>query len=248
MRGVLSVKRLSLLLVGAGAGGPAIAIARQLGALVSGFEADPALAASAAGRVGRSGLGKRMQIGTWDPGRPVFPLGAYHHGLALEPLGGVHAEPVLAAIAAAVRPGGQLILLQTIADLPLHPAEAGLAGGEAPDLPTEASITRMLGRLGFEVRAMEDLSERQAHLAVLGWRDAVRRLNKDRPPPPLAALLMQEAEAWSQRLDLFRLGRLRLLRWHANRKGVSVVATPPSHPGMAAPMAAPMAARVAASG
>ncbi len=218
----------SLLLVGAGTGGPACAIARRLGVWVSGFEADPALAAIAAGRAGTAGLGRRVQIKRWDPGEPAFGAGACHHGLALEPLrgagnGAVLAEPVLAAIGGALKPGGQLVLLETVADLPLPEGDGEAAvwarmENRRLDLPSEASVTRMLGRLGFDVRGVEDLSERHAHLAVLGWRGAMRRLGTERPGPMQAGLLAGEADRWSRRLDLLRAGRLRLLRWHAVRK------------------------------
>lgn len=222
----------SLLLVGAQAGGPAIAIARQLGVWVSGFESDPVLAPLGAGRARKSGLGKRVEVGPWNADQPAFRAQAYHHGVALEPLHnlatepahGGRAEPVLAAIGGALKPGGQLMLLETVADTrltPDNPAAVAWARMENRrlDLPTEASITRMLGRLGFDVRVVEDLSQRHAHLAVLGWRASVRRMREERPSPAQAALLVREAELWFRRLDLLRAGRLRLVRWHAIRKG-----------------------------
>ena len=214
----------SLLLVGAQTGGPVTAIARQLGVWVNGFESDPALAALGAERSRLSGLGKRVQVETWNPDQPVFRAQAYHHGLALEPLLGARSEPVLAAIGGALKPGGQLMLLETVAEAPLASSDPeAMAWARVEnrrlDLPTEASITRMLGRLGFDVRGVEDLSQRHAHLAVLGWRNSVRRMREERPSPVQAALLVREAELWFRRLHLLRAGRLRLVRWHAVRKG-----------------------------
>ena len=214
----------SLLLVGAQTGGPVTAIARQLGVWVNGFESDPALAALGAERSRLSGLGKRVQVETWNPDQPVFRAQAYHHGLSLEPLLGARSEPVLAAIGGALKPGGQLMLLETVAEAPLASSDPeAMAWARVEnrrlDLPTEASITRMLGRLGFDVRGVEDLSQRHAHLAVLGWRNSVRRMREERPSPVQAALLVREAELWFRRLHLLRAGRLRLVRWHAVRKG-----------------------------
>ena len=54
----------SLLLLGAGSGGPACSVATLLGAWVSGFEADPDLAAVAVDRIARRNLTKRAQIET----------------------------------------------------------------------------------------------------------------------------------------------------------------------------------------
>ena len=222
----------SLLLVGAQAAGPAIAIARQLGVWVSGFESDPILAALGTERAQKSGLGTRVQVESWNPDEPIFQAGAYHHGLALEPLHnlaiestrGGRVEPVLAAIGGALKPGGQFMLLETVADTKLAPDDTeSLAWARLEnrrlDLPSEASITRVLGRLGFDVRVVEDLSQRHAHLAVLGWRDAVRRMREDRPSPGQSALLVREAELWFYRIRMLRAGRLRLLRWHAIRRG-----------------------------
>ncbi len=222
----------SLLLVGAQAGGPAIAIARQLGVWVSGFESDPVLAPLGAGRARTSGLGRRVEVEPWNPDQPAFRAQAYHHGVALEPLHnlatepahGGQAEPVLAAIGDALKPGGQLMLLETVADTRLTPDNHEAAAwarmeNRRLDLPTEASVTRMLGRLGFDVRVVENLSQRHAHLAVLGWRNSVRRMREERPSPAQAALLVREAELWFRRLHLLRAGRLRLVRWHAIRKG-----------------------------
>ena len=214
----------SLLLVGAQAGGPVTAIARQLGVWVNGFESDPTLAALGAERARLSGLGKRVQVETWNPDQPSFRAQAYHHGLALEPLLGARSEPVLAAIGGALKPGGQFMLLETVAEVPLSPSDPEAVAwarveNRRLDLPTEASITRMLGRLGFDVRVVEDLSQRHTHLAVLGWRNSVRRMREDRPSPVQAALLVREAELWLRRLHLLRAGRLRLVRWHAIRKG-----------------------------
>lgn len=213
----------SLLLIGAGPGGPACAIARELGIWVSGFEADPILTAFATERALQSGLGKRVQIDGWDPADPAFRIGAYHHALALEPLRGARAEPVLAAIAEALKPTGHFVLQETVGNLPSQEPDSDLAAwarleNRGPELPSEDSITRILGRLGFEVRRVEDVSERHTHLAVLGWRLALRGIGQKRPSPLHAALLVREAELWFRRLQLLQAGQLSLVRWHAVRK------------------------------
>ena len=81
----------SLLLLGAGSGGSIRSIATSLGVWVSGFEANPRLAALANERSIRAGLGRRAQVETWDPVAPKFPSHYYHHGMALEPLHGAQA-------------------------------------------------------------------------------------------------------------------------------------------------------------
>jgi cyclopropane fatty-acyl-phospholipid synthase-like methyltransferase len=210
----------SLLLIGAGAGGPPCTLAAQLGVWVTGFEADPDLAALAQERAVRARLGRRAQVEMWYPSAPAFRARAFHHGLALEPLRGGKAEPVLAALTAALKPGGQFVMLELVADEPLDPADPA-AGHWARlerrslELPSETSVTRMLGRLGYEVRVAEDMTQRHMHLAVLGWRQAVRAMAETKPTAAEAARLVAEAEIWLLRLRLMRERKLRLLRWHA---------------------------------
>lgn len=209
----------TLLLLGCGAGGPVRAIASQLGPWVNGFEADADLAAAATALCAHAGLGRRAQIETWDEADPRFAHRSYHHALAFEPVRGCTPEAVLGALALALRPDGQMALLQTVADAPLDPSDPIVRGWSrlAPrdaELPSEATISRVLGRLGFDIRIAEDVSARHARLAVRGWRNAVRAM-RGKPSPVEAAALVEAAELWLLRIRLIRAGRLRLVRWHA---------------------------------
>ncbi len=209
----------SLLLLGAGTGGPPRTIASQLGAWVTGFEADAELAALAAERCMRARLGRRAQVEMWYPQAPSLRLQAYHHGLALEPLRHARPEPVLAALTAALRPSGQLVMVELVADEPLDPADPTVAAWcrlerRSAELPTERAVTRMFGRLGFDVRIAEDISDRHVQLATTGWSGLLGGL-RDRPSPAAAAILVAEAELWLLRLRLMREGRMRLVRWHS---------------------------------
>ena len=212
----------SLLLLGAASGGPALRLAGDLGAWVCACEADPWLLRVATRRVQRAGavLAKRASLQPWDPAGPAFPRRAFHHALAIEALGGARPEDTIAAMTLAVRPGGQIALLQTVAPAPLDPAEATVAAWRrldptAPPPPSPALIGRALARLGFEVRVAEDLTARHMRLALAGWRAALHEYDRDRPDPPRAAALVAEAERWLRRIQLLRAGRLRQMRWFA---------------------------------
>ena len=50
----------------------------------------------------------------------AHPRRAFHHALAIEALGGARPEDTIAAMTLAVRPGGQIALLQTVAPAPLE--------------------------------------------------------------------------------------------------------------------------------
>ena len=211
----------SLLLLGAGAGGPPCSISAKLGGWVSGFEADPELLTAATGLAARGPGAKRVQLAGWDPRDPAFRAHFYHHGVAFEPLAGAPPEPVLAAVADALKAGGQFMLTELCATPGLDPAHgtviqwAGIERRDPRALPAEAAITRTLGRLGFDVRVAEDISERHMRAALAGWRAAVRRMEDDRPTPAEMMRYVREAELWLLRLRLFQSGWLRLIRWHA---------------------------------
>jgi len=215
----------SLLLLGAGAGGAACSLVTALGVWVNGFEADPDLVAAAGQRVANRNLGKRARIDFWNPADPSFAYNYYHHALALEPLMGHLAEAILAAISAALKPGGQLMMTELVADAPLNPADALVAQWarlerrDPSALPTEIAITRVLGRQGYDVRIVEDVSQRVMHQGIMGWRRMVRAMQDAKPSREQAKLVVHEAEVWLLRLRLFREGRLRLVRWHAIGNG-----------------------------
>ncbi len=214
----------SLILLGAGSGGPVRSIATSLGVWVSGFEANPRLASLANERSVRAGLGRRAHIETWDPLAPKFPPHYYHHGLALEPLHGDKPEPMLAALARALKPGGQLVLVELVADLKLDAADPMVAAWarlehRLPTVPGELTVTRVLGRLGFDVRIVEDITRRHMQQSVAGWNTAVQAMDDTRPTLRELGLVVREAELWLARYRLMRAGRLRLVRWHAIGSG-----------------------------
>ena len=217
----------SLLLLGSGAGGAACSLVTALGVWVNGFEADPDLVEAATQHVAHANMTKRARIDLWNPADPRFARHYYHHALVLEPLLGNPPESVLAAISAALKPGGQLMMMELVADAPLSSADALVAQWarlerrDPKALPTEIAITRVLGRLGYDVRIVEDVSQRFMHQGIMGWRRMVRDLQEGKPGRRKARLVVNEAEIWLIKLRLFREGRLRLVRWHAIGGGLA---------------------------
>jgi len=210
----------SLLFIGAGPGGAPRVITTELGVWVTGYESNPHLVAVANERSARAGLGRRAQVEPWDPFAPQFPSHYYHHAIAIEPLRGGPPEALLAAVAGALKPAAQFVLVEAVSDKPFNPADATMvhwAGLERrpADVPSELEITRTLRRFGFDVRIAEDISQRHMHQAMAGWGQAVQAIAGVRPTVQQLALIVHEAELWLARLRLMREGRLRLVRWHA---------------------------------
>jgi large subunit ribosomal protein L36 len=180
----------SLLLIGAGCGGAPRQIAVEFGVWVTGYEANARLLEVANERSRRAGLGRRAQVEPWDPQAPKFPPRYFHHGMAIEALRLARPEKLLAAASLALKPGGQLVLLETVSDLPLEAADPTVAtwlrlDHRAGGVPSELAITEALGRLGFDVRIVEDVPprhvERDGRLArrgegMAGARPALRQV------------------------------------------------------------------------
>ncbi|MCW3477445.1 methyltransferase domain-containing protein [Limobrevibacterium gyesilva] len=212
----------SLLLLGAGAGGPARVLAAELGVWVSTCDADPVLVDLAARRIQRAGaaLAKRASVAAWNPVAPQFRRHGFHHALAADALHLGEPAAVLAALAAAIKPGGQMMLVELVADSPLDMADGAVAAWcrlerRHAALPSEAQVTTALARLGFEVRVVEDQSRRHIRQAIQGWNGLIRTLSGTRPSQAYAVSLVAEAELWMRRIRLLRDGRIRLVRWHA---------------------------------
>jgi SAM-dependent methyltransferase len=210
----------SLLLIGVGTGGPAVSVTRNLGAYVTGMETDPFLLAAARTLVNEAQVTKKVSIKAWDPEDPVFVERSHHHCLALEPMHGARPEPILHALTRALRPGGQIVITELAAPVPLNPADhtvrrwGELEKRDPVNVMTPVSVTRMLGRVGLDVRIAEDMSKRHLEHAMLGWRVMLRDLGR-KPSRQEAIPMVAEAELWLLRRRLIRDGRLQMMRWHA---------------------------------
>lgn len=210
----------SLLIVGVGGGGPASAVARNLGAWVTGMDTDPSLLAAARGLITRTQLTKKISIKAWDPDNPAFEAKSHHHCLALELFHGARPEPILDGLARTLKPGGQMVLTELAAPEPLDRADptvrrwAELERRDPANVLPPLTVTRMLGRVGLDVRVAEDISQRHLEHAMLGWRVVLRELDR-KPTRQEAVQLVREAELWLLRRRLIRDGQLRMMRWHA---------------------------------
>jgi SAM-dependent methyltransferase len=215
----------SLLILGAGLGGPARAITSAWGTWVTGFERDPELAAAGEALSRKAKVEKKAEIRPYDPAAPSFRPNYFHHALVQEELWTVEDKPrLLEAVATALKPGGQLVMT----DLTLGAAGlsfedetarawARLDRSPAHLEPAEEQ-TGLLARNGFDVRIAEEISARQVQQAVAAWREMVDLLVAQPPTRAQALTVIQEAELWLRRLALLRSGRLRLMRWHAIRR------------------------------
>jgi cyclopropane fatty-acyl-phospholipid synthase-like methyltransferase len=210
----------SLLLIGAGSGGPPRCMATEFGVWVTGYEANAHLAALANERSQRAGLGRRAQVEIWDPHGPKFPPRYFHHGMSLDALRGASPKPMLAGVARALKQGGQFVLVEMVADQPLDPTDPAVTtwarlDHRSVELPSELTLTKALGEFGFDVRIVEDVSSRHMQYVLQGWYEAVQAMQAGRPSRRQLAVVVREAELWLSCVRLMRSGKIRLVRWHA---------------------------------
>jgi len=206
---------ITLLLAGNGARMAGGIIAKARGGFVAALEPGAASAQPPAPR-------GRVTTEAFDVAAPAFQARYHHHALLLEPLrGGGSPDALLRATAAGLKPGGQVVLIDLVAQgLPAGTAEARwlAAEGRSKAPPAEAAIPGALRRAGFQIHVVEDAGRRHRDAVLAGWQALILALRRQaaRPAAAEAADLVAEAEAWLLRVRLLEEGRLRLLRWHAS--------------------------------
>jgi hypothetical protein len=209
-----------VMMLGAEAGGPAITLASRYGVRVAAFAQDAALVAIATVRAAQAKLATRILTRLWPAGPPVFAPRSAHHMVALEPAQGQPMLPLLTACAEALRPSGHMVMTELVTGPAFDRADKAIAlwsrlAGRPPSVPAEGEISKALGRLGFGLRAVEDISAQHQRLGLMGWRALMRTLPEQTGNLAPPEVILREGELWTRRLDLLRDGKLRLLRWHA---------------------------------
>jgi cyclopropane fatty-acyl-phospholipid synthase-like methyltransferase len=210
--------RQTVLLLGAGTGGPALSLAGDFGCGVIGFEAVEAFAQAARQRVRQAGLDTRASIAPWSSAASAPKPQSFDHAIALMPLRGAAPETILGTIGTALKPGGHLVLLEIVvapscdADDPLLRSWMTLDQRPLPP-PDAADMGELLERLGFDVRAVEDVTEAHVQATLACWQRLLHGIRK-KPTPVRATVMMAEAERSMLCSELMRIRKLRLARWH----------------------------------
>jgi hypothetical protein len=210
-----------LLLLGGGLGGPACAIAQSSGAWVSSFESDREQEAVARLRTAAHACRDRIEVEAWNPEYPEFGIRISDHALALEALRGADPVITLESLAASLRPGNQIVMIEMVADTHAPDSDREFAAwcrleNRLPALPRQETITAALTRLHYDVRVVEDVSGAHVNAALAGWRQAVKAMGSGPcPAPASASVVVTEAELWLLRIRVMRRFGFRLLRWHA---------------------------------
>ncbi|TCZ54228.1 hypothetical protein EXY23_23630 [Roseicella aquatilis] len=213
----------TLLLVGRDAGGAAGCLAGRYRSWIATYQHDARLVARMTPLL--RPLGRRTVVQPWTPATPRFRDRYHHHALGLEPLhSGAAPDRLCQAVASALKPGGQLVLVETVASS-ARPVP-GLArwlelDGRASPPPSRGMVESALQTAGFTVHVIEVLDMRQAVAVTDAWLQLLVGLRQGARPASTteAAALVTEAERWLLWQRLLQSGDLVVLRWHATLPG-----------------------------
>ncbi|MBI4185261.1 MAG: hypothetical protein HY521_14815 [Proteobacteria bacterium] len=218
---------MTLLYLGAGLGGGARELAQASGVWVSAYEASAELADLAMERSFRARLTKKAPVSPFDPETATFRRHGFHHALVTGVLSRTAGrERLVGQLAGALRPGGQLVLVDLVAGA----AGAGEAGPRAlpragrakePAPWTEAETRAALAAAGFEVEAARDVSAVYRRRVLAGWGRFLGELGARRGAlrrPAARRLVVRECEAWVGRLKAIEEGAVRIVCVRAVRR------------------------------
>ncbi len=219
----------SVLVLGAGMGGPANLIAEQFGAFIDGVEPDPELAAASAKRAAVVKGMSRVKIKNMsiDDGEAFDRKYDAVFGQEIL-LRLADKTKLLEHCVNALKDGGKLV----ITDFTL--AEG--AGGKAIDLWLERERAQgsMLSenewrqlfkdsgfnknKARFRMRTIEDMSDRYVALVLNGWVALEESLRANAANRDTLREMITEAERWALRVTLLNSGLLRYTRLFATRQ------------------------------
>ena len=145
----------------AGLGGPARHLAHRYGAIVTGIELTPARVAGARDLTARVGLAGQVSVLEGDVA--AVPLADASQDAVISQEAFLHVPDLARVLGEAhrvLRPGGRVAYTNWAAEWPLSPADARLMwdGMAVQPVLSAATQVEMLGRAGFRVEPVEDLT------------------------------------------------------------------------------------------
>lgn len=212
----------SVLVLGAGMGGPANLIAHEFGAFIDGIEPDSELAAASTKRAavvkGISRV-KIKNIGIDDDTAFARKYDAMFGQEIL--LQRPDKFQFLNRCAGALKANGKLVITDftsaedTSADATAAWLKSEKAAGSTLE---EDELREILKKAGFRVRTVEDMTDRYVGLILDGWVALEESLRANAANREILLGMIEEAERWSQRVTLLKSDQLRYTRIFATKK------------------------------
>jgi hypothetical protein len=219
---------MSMMVLGAGLGGPARVLAHEFGAWVTGYEASEDLATAGMALSTKHGMAKKAPIQHYSPEMPEPFERNFDRAFIKDTLFTVANKPDLMRKINAKLKVDSLVLVSDYvmasATFREKPEYAQWKAQEplTPYLYTHDEETALFESTGFTVRVNEDISEHYVSLIAKAWSDvdgAISGLVKGGGKnKPLIDSLLREAEYWSLRSKLMESGDLKMCRILASKK------------------------------
>ncbi len=212
----------TLLDLGCGLGGGARTVTTKFGTWVTGIEWWKDLAMAGVEHSTRAGLVKKAAVQFQANGRLFLKTNSFAAVFSKEALFTVADKAaVLQVLTDALKVDGELCFTDYVVP----------SAGGSPHLEewrerepigahpwTVAEYSSALGKLGYDLRVAEDMTDRHCQLIRDGWRHLVESMAPGSVTPELMRLIVREAEVWGRREALLRRGDIRHYRFFAIKR------------------------------
>jgi cyclopropane fatty-acyl-phospholipid synthase-like methyltransferase len=212
----------SVLVLGAGMGGPSNLIAEEFGAFIDGVEPDPELAAASTKRAavvkGISRV-KIMNLTIDDDDAFSRKYDAIFGQEIL--LKRADKSVFLKRCVNALKDNGKLVITDftstddTAADAIVPWLKSEEAAGPILD---ESQLREIFTENGFRMRTIEDMTDRYVGLVLDGWTALEESLRENSADREILLGMLEEAERWTQRITLLKSEQIGYTRLFATKK------------------------------
>lgn len=216
--------KMSVLIIGTGAGGPSRVLAEEFGVWITGCENDQFLAEEAVKLSAATGLGKKLSVIHGDLNNlPPFDQ-SFDRAFSAETLFTVKDKADLfRKIYQPLKDDGLFLVSDFVIKDHDSLNDPDIINWQRHELPescpvTPADMTALLENTGFTVTINEDITDHYLDLITIAWEQAGKAL------PLLAGNsrekmihLHQESILWQSRTKALRSGKLRLQRYLAHK-------------------------------
>lgn len=213
----------TLLVVGAGLGGPSRMLHDRFGARIDGLETSPAVVAQAKAVLESADLADAIRLKPFNPEGTKLPDRAYDCALMEPMLYGIQNKlELLREIDLALKPTGQLVLLDyVVGGLNEHWADAWREWTDSerpsPKVRTSGEMKELFRKAKLKVRASNDITPIYAQMITRTWAGCLDRLEHrskaEQQTDPVLRGVAELAEIWARRVALMEVGALKVVRY-----------------------------------
>jgi len=212
----------SVLVLGAGMGGPSNSIAKEFGAFIDGIEPDPELAVAGTKRATIVKGMSRVTIKNLSIDDDSAFARKYDAIFGQEILlQRANVSQLLDRCANALKENGKLVITDfTSADETAGSSIEAWLKREKAAGPTreEGELRALFTEAGFRMRTVEDLTDRYIGLVHNGWVALERSLRANAANRDILLGMIEEAERWTQRVMLLKSDQIGYTRLFATKK------------------------------